>query len=149
MRLNGLFGKCIAGIFALLMIFTGCGKKGDPLPPRARLPAAIADLKASAVPEGIVLNWSLTGPTDGGGFRIIRSETAAGNACPGCPQDYRMLVTLAVADNRLGREGGGRFRYVDAAVAAGFFYSYRVAVRNNSGNYGEESNEAGVFRSLR
>ena len=60
-----------------------------------------------------------------------------------------MLVTLAVADNRLGREGGGRFRYVDAAVAAGFFYSYRVAVRNNSGNYGEESNEAGVVRSLR
>lgn len=49
MRLNRLFGKCIAGSLALIVILAGCGKKGDPLPPRASLPAAIADLSASAV----------------------------------------------------------------------------------------------------
>jgi len=149
MRLNRLFGEAIAAILVLLMIFTGCGKKGDPLPPRAMPPAAIADLRASAVREGIVLTWSLVGPVEGSGFRISRSEAAAGNACPGCPQDYRPLAALALADGRLGREGERGFRYLDAAAAAGRFYSYRVAIRVRSGNYGEESKEAGAFRNLR
>jgi hypothetical protein len=79
----------------------------------------------------------------------MRSETAAGSACPGCPQDYRTLVTVAASDGRLSREGDRGFRYVDAAASAGHYYSYRVAVRDRSGNYGEESNEAGAFAGLR
>lgn len=57
-----LLSAGMAVVLALIMIFAGCGKKGDPLPSRANLPAAISDLSAQAVPEGIVLKWSLKDP---------------------------------------------------------------------------------------
>lgn len=130
----------------LSMICAGCGKKDDPMPPRITLPI-ISDLSVRALREGIVLGWSLVGPSDGiGGFKILRSETSEGSrACPGCPQNYRPNETVAIADDRLKHEGEMGFRYVDTDVRNGAFYSYRIAVCNRAGNCGEASNESGMI----
>jgi hypothetical protein len=50
-----LFAAGFAVITLLLFGGAGCGKKGNPIPPRVRLPAAVVDLRATPVPEGIVL----------------------------------------------------------------------------------------------
>jgi hypothetical protein len=55
MRRNRLLGAGLGAILLLILIFTGCGKKGDPLPPQVLLPAAIVDLSAASFPEEVLL----------------------------------------------------------------------------------------------
>ena len=137
----------LGGVMLSVLPCAGCGKKTDPIPPNLILPPAIADLRADSIAEGILLGWSATG-TDGriDHFRIIRSVAAAGEACPGCPQDYRPFATLKVADQNLMREEGKGFRYVDAAVTVGRFYSYRVSACNSERRCSEPSTPAGLFQ---
>jgi len=143
MMRNRFFRLALAGLWIGIIFVAGCGKKGDPIPPRVRLPAAIADLSAASSAEGMILRWSIPFAQDGiGSFRILRSDAEAANACPGCPQDHRTLVQLSVADGRLQRDGGKGIRYFDADVRAGRFYSYRVAGCDPRGNCGEASNTA-------
>jgi hypothetical protein len=130
------------------MIFTGCGMKGDPVAPRVKLPI-VADLTTTSLPEGIVLSWSLDVRTEGiGGFKILRSVTTrGGEACPGCPQDYRPFTEVKLTDGRLRREGTTGFRYIDTDVRGGSFYSYRIAVCDRASSCGEASNETGTVRT--
>jgi hypothetical protein len=132
----------------VVLIFAGCGKKGDPIPPRIKLPI-VADLAATSLPEGIILGWSLDVSAGGiRGFKVLRSETGQGKeACPGCPQDYRPFKEVTLTDERLRREGAMGFRYTDTDVRTGSFYSYRIAVCNRDGYCGESSNEAGTVHT--
>lgn len=143
MRHNRFFRWAVAGLWIGILFVAGCGKMGDPIPPRVQRPAAIADLSAVSSAEGMVLRWSIPIPQDGiRGFRILRSDTDGAKACPGCPQDHRMLVQLSVADGRLLRDGEKGIRYIDADVRPGRFYSYRVAGCDPRGDCGEASNTA-------
>lgn len=143
MRRNRYWGWVLAVLWIGILIVLGCGKKGDPIPPRVRLPAAINDLSVASAAGGMILRWSISSPQDRiGSFRILRSDIEAASACPGCPQDHRTLVQLSTADGRLQPEEGKRIRYLDAEVKAGRFYSYRVAGCDPRGECGEASNTA-------
>lgn len=140
----------LGGVMFGVLLCAGCGKKGDPIPPKLILPPAIADLTADSVAEGILLAWSASGPIGRiDHFRILRGEAAADQACPGCPQEYRPLATPKVADPTLRREGERVFRYVDTAVAADRFYSYRVSACDSRGHCGEPSAPAQRLREKR
>ena len=149
MRRHRLFYPLLTGLLVLLLLSSGCGRKGDPIPPRVKLPAAIADLSAVSTKEGILLTWSLTGPLGQiGSFRFLRSETVEGSeACPGCPQEYRPLRTVAMTDDRLRREGERMFSYIDVEVSEGHYYSYRLVVCDPAGFCGAESNAAGLIHT--
>jgi hypothetical protein len=149
MRRNRFFYPLLAGFFVLLILSAGCGKKGDPIPPRMKLPATIADLSVVSVKEGILLTWSMPGPLQPiGSFKLFRSETVQGSeACPGCPQDYRPLRTVTNTDVRLRREGDRKYSYVDGEVSVGHYYSYRIEVCDPAGFCGGGSNEAGLVHS--
>ncbi len=150
MRRDRLFPGWLALLLLLSLICGGCGKKGDPMPPKVVLPVVV-DLATRSLPEGIVLGWSVAGSGEGiSGFRIFRSVTIEGSvACPGCPREYHPFGTVALADDRLKREGGKGFRYVDADVRSGGFYSYRIALCNPAGICGEASNESGLIHTGR
>jgi hypothetical protein len=141
----------VLGLFLLGVLFcAGCGKKGDPIPPKLILPPTIAEFAADSVAEGIVLVWSVPGTIERiDHFRILRSEAAADQVCPGCPQDYKPFVTLKIADPILRHEGEKGFRYTDASVKPGRYYSYRVAVCDSHGLCGEPSSPAGCLRKTR
>ena len=142
--------RILCGVLFGVLLYAGCGMKTDPIPPRLVLPPAIADLTADSVAEGILLGWSAPGPIGRiDHFRILRGETAADQACPGCPQEYRPLATPKVADPTLRREGERVFRYVDAAVTAGRFYSYRVSACDSQGHCGGPSAPAQRLREKR
>ncbi len=147
MRCNSRFLTFWTGLVALLLIYTGCGLKSDPIPPKIKLPAAITDLSVESSREGILLAWSIDPREKIGTFRIFRTEPVPGIvACPGCPQDYRPLRTIPLTDAGLRSEEGKKFYYVDGDVRAGFFYSYRIAVCDRSEHCGAASNEAGTFK---
>jgi hypothetical protein len=102
-----LCGVLGGGLLVVLTV-SGCGKKGDPIPPRLILPPPITGLTAESVAEGIQLGWSASGPIGRiDHFRIIRGDAAVEQACPGCPQEYRPLATPKVADPSLQRSGEG------------------------------------------
>ena len=145
--------RVLVGLLVALLVVPACGKKGDPIPPRLKAKPEqqrIADLTVASIPEGILLRWSLPGAdvrTEG--FRILRSETPASEACPGCPQDYRILVVLKTGDALLVREGASQFRYTDIAVKEGHFYSYQVSVCDSQGQCGGVSKPAQLIREKR
>jgi len=143
----------LVGLLVVLLMVPACGKKGDPIPPRLKAKPEqqrVADLTAASIPEGMLLRWSLP-ETDmlTKGFRILRSETPASEACPGCPQDYRMLVMLKTGDALLVREGTSQFRYTDKNVKEGHFYSYQISVCDPQGQCGEVSRPAQQIREKR
>jgi hypothetical protein len=143
-------GVALAGLLFVAVAAAGCGKKADPIPPRLILPPVIADLTADSVAEGILLGWSVSGPIERiDHFRILRGEAAADQACPGCPQEYRPLATPKVADPKLRRAEERVFRYVDEAVTADRFYSYRVSACDSRGHCGEPSAPAQRLREKR
>lgn len=136
------------GLIALLPLYGGCGLKSDPIPPRIKPPAAIADLTVESSREGILLSWSVDPRERIGTFRLLRTEPVRqSEACPGCPQEYRPIRTIPLTDAGLRSEEGKKFYYVDWDVRAGFFYSYRIAVCDRSGSCGPVSNEAGVIHT--
>jgi hypothetical protein len=150
LRRHRILCGVLGGVLSGVLFFAGCGKKGDPVPPRLMLPQSIAGLAADYVAEGILLGWSAPGPISGiDHFRIVRSETPADQACPGCPQEYRLLATPKVNDPALRRPGEGTFGYLDTAVTADRFYSYRVSACDSRGRCGEPSAPANRLRERR
>jgi len=136
------------GLVAPLLLCTGCGLKSDPIHPKIKLPAAVADLTVESLREGILLAWSVDPLDKIGSFRLLRSEPVRGSdACPGCPQTYLPLRAIPLTDAGLRSERGKKFYYIDWDVSSGFFYSYRIAACDRSGRCGALSNEAGAIHA--
>lgn len=150
MRHDAVWGRLAAAGLLAILLSTGCGKKGDPLPARLTFPV-VNDLAARSGAQGVVLTWTIPRQADEvGGFRILRSMTPrAADACPGCPQDHRPFRDVPLADARLTTEGRGSFRYLDADVRGGSYYSYRVAVCDGAGHCGDASNAGAVLHPSR
>ena len=139
---RGLCPWMMAGMVALLLC--GCGKKGDPLPPQLKAASTVSDLRAGAVAGGVGLDWS---GGEGGAveaFRVERSAVPAGEACPGCPQEFHTLETLGLSSSALQRPGRGRFGYLDATAVRDRYHVYRVSACDSRGRCGPPSAPAGV-----
>lgn len=122
-------------LIALLLGSSGCGKKGDPIPPKAVVPTAVGKLAVEGTGSGIGIAWTMpAGAGSVSGFRVLRGELPAGNAgCPGCPREFSLLADLAPGARELVSEGSGRYRYHDGTVRDGRFYTYRVIACYRSG----------------
>ncbi|TFG91941.1 MAG: hypothetical protein E4H15_04800 [Syntrophobacterales bacterium] len=126
--------------FSLVLLCTGCGKKGDPRYPHDSYPEKVSNLEVSIDGEGAALEWSVPGQWDRAGHvRIFRSALKVeGSDCLNCPRIYAIVEYLPLRNARSKEEG--RFRYVDRNIRKGFSYSYRLVICNSSGTCGEESN---------
>ncbi|PKN35086.1 MAG: hypothetical protein CVU61_05305 [Deltaproteobacteria bacterium HGW-Deltaproteobacteria-19] len=129
----------LAIILVLVLLFaaawTGCGKKGDPLPPDMVLPVAAHDLRVLRQAEGVRISWVLP-EKERNLHRVViqRSEFETMlDRCPECPQEYRILADLQLGDPRLDRTGGREMAYMDMDVRSGRLYMYRILVCNSGG----------------
>src|SRR5262245_6366601 len=58
-RLPKKLWKLGVGSWVLVVVVSGCGKKGPPLPPFVRVPAAVSQLAAHRVGDDVVINFAL------------------------------------------------------------------------------------------
>lgn len=134
-------------VFFLAALISGCGKRGDPVPPKITTLKAVSNLKGMIVNGGIALSWSIPEKSvDVDGFKIYRNELKIdGNGCPGCPREYSLIADLSCCDPKLVRDGEKKISYLDTDVKIGYLYSYKVVTCNSSGYCGGESNIAEIM----
>jgi hypothetical protein len=133
-----------------VLLFSGCGKKGDPRAPELATPRVIENLQATAGPKGVALTW--TRPTeyvDGSdlkdltGFAIFRKDILP--TCLDCPVAYKPLTTVDVEDREKFVKQK-QYRYVDETTQQKMTYRYRVSSQLKDGSLGEPSNEVEITR---
>jgi len=138
----------ISIIFVIIftMAIAGCGKKGDPTPKLQERRAAISDLQAETIGDGVLLRWSMTGEEKNRYVRIMRWETSgSAETCFRCPRDFAPLAKVAEHALREGGSPPGRYRYVDKTVIKGNSYGYRLIWGGAAGPESDESNTVNIF----
>ncbi len=134
----------------ILLLFIGCGKKGEPRAPELAMPQLIKNLAAKPDRNGIVLTWSrpteyVDGKplTDLTGFVIFRKDLSP--SCPECPVPYRPLTAVNVEDReKFVRQK--QYRFIDENAQAQMIYRYRVSSQLKDGSLSNPSNEVEVTR---
>jgi hypothetical protein len=147
MRGHHHFSRLLCLAFVMLLLFPGCGKKGDPIP-RFRL-KAITDLAVVDYREGVLLSWSFPATREKiGAFKILRSKPVPANEfCPSCPKYYKPYKTVSIADENLRREGEMKGSYIDWEIKVGDYCAYQVIACDPEGHCGMESNAAGLVHT--
>lgn len=147
--------RILLGSVLLAAALLGCGRKGPPVPPRPRAPAAVEALRAEPREGAIVLTWTrptrnedesaLTGLLE---FRLFRAIGPAGLRPAGERPPFVLLATVRAErpDNAVVQ--GGQYAFRDDGGSAGLTigrrYTYRVQAVNRRGVAGPPSAEAWV-----
>ena len=134
----------------MLVLGSGCGKKGDPRAPELATPKTINNLTARSGPGGIILTWSRpteyvdgTALKDLASFVIFRKEVS--QSCPDCPVPYRQLTTVHVEDrDKFAQQK--QYRYDDQEVRPKAIYRYRISSQLLDGSLSAPSNEIEIVR---
>ena len=129
----------------ILLFICGCGKVGDPRPPKVRTPAPVTDLKVSQTENNIVLTW--TNPQ-----KYIDGSNATDLMDVRILQDGKLIVTVPASG-----PGKQQTYPLPGKVAAGTTPSFSIEVGTQRGKTSVASNEArtpivdvpGVVRNLR
>jgi hypothetical protein len=134
----------------IVLLFIGCGKKGEPRAPELAMPELIRNLTAKPDRSGIVLTWSRPTDyvdgrplTDLTGFVIFRKDLSP--SCPECPVPYRPLTAVNVEDREKFVKQK-QYRFIDESAQAQMIYRYRVSSQLKDGSLSNPSNEVEVTR---
>jgi len=109
-----------------LLVPTGCGVKGPPIPPKMMLPPPVQDLQGRVEDGRVVLTWTPPGRPSGrvmdvAGFRVYRSRIPLSDSdCPSCPLRFEQAAELS-----LGGDARARMTFSEA-LQAGHGYTYKV-----------------------
>ncbi len=130
---------------AVVAVFPGCGKKGDPVPAKVVPPGQASDLRAEWNGESIVLSWSVPGEGKSRAevWKILRHDELQATECPGCPRDFSLLAEIRRGDPRYAG-GEGKIRFTDGGIREGRVYRYRVVACTAGGTCSGPSETAAM-----
>jgi predicted small lipoprotein YifL len=148
--------KIIFPIIILLLLITGCGRKGALVPPEALLSAPVHDLKVSQKGESFQLSWSIPAQIEGGSpaselafFRIYKREVLPPEEdCEACTDAYQILSDVDLEYLRNARRSGKRLFLNDAAVVSGKTYQYKVVSYMKDGAPSSDSNKTRLAKVI-
>ncbi len=123
----------------MLLVGSGCGRKGRPKPPEATAPTPVTNLTADAGVSAVTLTW-IAPTTNASGdsldnlerFVVLRSVVTKGKR----PSPEEIGVVVVNAAEEAAAEGTalkGRYTFKDPAVKVGQRYEYVVVPVNDSG----------------
>ena len=132
----------------LLGLSSGCGKKGDPLPPLRVETSIIEDLRAENRADGILLSWSIPRVADRERrlqFRVMRTKGPV--PCKECMEEWNPITDIRIDSQKHIRRAEGRMEYLDSDVSEGTIYRYRVMSVTDSGEISPPSSTVQIRRS--
>lgn len=157
---------------ALLMpvALAACGRRGPPVAPEHRLPAAVQDLSAAVVGEGVQLTWTLPGIRvdrsplkDLRRTEVYRRLEAPGDSAaprpailtfgglfggPSAVAGFERVADILLAEPGAAAVAGRRVTYMDAeGLAFGRRYTYVVVAVDAQGRASPPSNRVDVARA--
>lgn len=127
-------------IFACLMtliLFTGCGLKGNPISLSALSDhqQIVQNMKAVSSSDAVILKWDFyEKDTKINYIAIERSEVgSAGNECKDCPRTFERLGIVPVKGIRPENKESKTLSFTDKKVVQGKIYNYRLMLCDDSG----------------
>ncbi|MBE9503813.1 MAG: fibronectin type III domain-containing protein [Proteobacteria bacterium] len=124
-----------------LPLFTGCGKKGPPLPKNLVIPEGVKSFSIEGRVEGLLISWQNpeknsdgTILTDLAGYKLHKREDSEN--CKRCPSDFPIYMDVDLASAADITIEGGRTYLLDWDVKADVDYQYKVAPYNRGGYFG-------------
>jgi hypothetical protein len=149
------------------LTLAACGRRGPPLAPELRLPAAVADLAATVVPDGVRLTWTLPGTRvdrspvkDLARAEVYRRLEERGAAAPprpavlsfgglfGGPPElpgFERVANITLKDPGPAEVSGRAVTFTDAqGLALGRRYTYVVIAVDDQGRPSPPSNRAAI-----
>jgi predicted small lipoprotein YifL len=125
-------------IFACLMtviIFTGCGLKGNPvsLSTASDHRQSVQNVKAVSSGDAVILKWDYYDKDVKINYIAIeRSEVgSAGNECKDCPRTFGRVGLVPI--KRTENKESNTFSFTDKKVVQGKIYNYRLMLCDDSG----------------
>jgi hypothetical protein len=142
--------RLLIAAFLVVIVGSGCGKKGDPHAPELATPEPINNLTARQDRSGTILTWNRPDRYVGGGavtdltgFVIFRKDISP--TCRDCPVPYRPLTTVNVEDReRFVKQK--QYRYIDTEAQPNTIHRYRVSSQLIDGTLSAPSNEVEIVR---
>jgi hypothetical protein len=131
-------GKSSFLLIALVIIVSGCGLKGNPVPyptfqDKRQL---VKNIEALSENEAIILKWNFQ---DSAGLisyiGIERSEAGSpGNECKDCPRTFTRIGQVSVKSTKLDDKELRTLSFIDKNVTKGKIYTYRLMLCEDNGN---------------
>ena len=145
---RGLYMRYLFVTTVVLLLASGCGKKGPLIPPEAFIPAPVSDLRVIQKGENFLVSWSIPDRDEGGrelrnlaGFRLFRREVLPPDQdCEACSDAYRVVKDIDLEYLRDARRSGDRIFTSETGVMDGTTYQYKVVSYLKDGTPSRESN---------
>ena len=135
---------CTLTILFLLTVATGCGRKADPRPPEAFVPAPVRFLSAMGTVDAVTVSWFAPEKDASGepieslnGFRVEKAAVDAGEV-----QDFENVAEIPLDSETI--DPGRTYSYHDTAVRPGRTYEYAIIPISAEGDAGMVGNRIRV-----
>ncbi len=131
---NRFFIICTFFLLVTPLIFNGCGRKMDPLPPDVEPPAALENVTHEISENRVKLFWakpdnSNLNKSGLSGFLVYRSKKKVSESeCKGCPVAFK-LASKSLTEN-----------YYVETLDSGYNYIFKIIVKTNNEMVSQDSN---------
>ena len=124
-----------AGLMTLIL-FTGCGLKGNPvsLSVVSEQRSIAQNMKAVLSEDAIILKWDFYDKDAKISYiNIEKSEVgSAGNECKDCPRTFERIAQVPVKGIRPENKESNKLSFTDKKVVKGKTYNYRLMLCDDS-----------------
>lgn len=140
---------CALLLVASLGVVSGCGKKGQLVPPDTLVPAPVSDLSLDQRGERFQLAWSAPSKEEGGaaikdlsGFLLLRRVVLPpAEDCEECPTAYKELAHIDLDYPQGFQRMGRRYQVTDSDLQTGKTYQYKLRAVTSDGTQSKDSNK--------
>ena len=120
-----------------LILFTGCGLKGNPvaLSSVQDYRQIVQNMKAVSSGEAVILTWDFFNKDEKINYIAIEKSEfgSAGNECKDCPRTFERVGLVSIKGIRPENKESNTFSFTDKKIVQGKIYNYRLKLCDDSG----------------